>query len=93
MESCGLVLHSDHSWINIWTNGWWMEKLDKVSWLVYWCFGSSRPLRITSGLKETFIKSCIIERTSKAEVRSEEQSENTECCRENLWNKMQLKGP
>ena len=48
---------------------------------------------IISGLKETFIKRHIVERTSKAEVRLEEQRERTESCRENLWNEIQLKGP
>ena len=30
---------------------------------------------------------------SKAEIRSKEQSEKTERFRENLWHKIQLKGP
>ena len=46
-----------------------------------------------SGLKETFIKRHIVERTNKAEVRPEEQGEKTERCREILWNEIQLKGP
>ena len=46
-----------------------------------------------SGLKETLRKRRIVERTNKAEIRSEEQSEKTESCRENLWNEIQLKGP
>ena len=45
------------------------------------------------GLKETFIKIFIVERTDKAEIRPEEQSEKTASCRENLWNEIQLKGP
>ena len=50
--------------------------------------------RIISGQKETFIKRYIIERTNKAEIRPEEQSEKAESfCRENLWNEIQLKGP
>ena len=49
--------------------------------------------RIISGLEETFIKRHIIERTNKAEIRPEEQSEKSESCRENLWNEIQLKGP
>ena len=48
---------------------------------------------IRSGLKETFIKRYIVERTSKTEIRPEEQSLKTEGCRENLWNKILLKGP
>ena len=40
---------------------------------------------IISGLKETFIKRHIVERTDKAEVRLVEQSEKTESCQENLW--------
>ena len=60
---------------------------------VNWCFKPSQPQRITSGLKETFIKRYTVERTNKAEIRPEEQSEKTESCRENLWNEIQLKGP
>ena len=52
--------------------------------LVNWCFKPSQPLGIISGLKETFIKRHIVERTNKAEIRPEEQSEKTESCRENL---------
>ena len=35
----------------------------------------------------------IVERTSKAEIRPEEQRLKEESCRENLWNEIQLKGP
>ena len=34
--------------------------------------------RITSGLRETFIKIHIVERTNKAELRPEEQSKKAE---------------
>ena len=61
--------------------------------LVSWYFKPSQPQRIISGLRETFIKKYIAERTSKAEIRPEEQSEKAESCRENLWNEIQLKGP
>ena len=61
--------------------------------MVNWCFEHSQPLGIISGLKETFIKRYTVERTSKAEIRAEEQSETTESCREKLWNEIQLKGP
>ena len=44
-------------------------------------------------LRETFIKGYIVERTSKAEIRLEEQNEKVESCRENLWNEIQSKGP
>ena len=60
---------------------------------VNWCFDPSQPLGITSGLTETFIERYIVERTNKAEIRPEEQSEKTERCRENLWNEILLKGP
>ena len=36
---------------------------------------------------------CIAERTSKAEIKPEEQSEKAESCREDLWNEIQLNGP
>ena len=39
---------------------------------------SIQPQRIISGLKKTFIKRYIVERTNKAEIRPEEQSEKTE---------------
>ena len=48
------------------------------------CFEPSRPLRIITGLKETFIKRYTVERTNKVEVRPEEQSENVEICQENV---------
>ena len=35
----------------------------------------------------------MVERTRKAEIRLEEQSEKAEGCRENLWNEIQLNGP
>ena len=38
-------------------------------------------------------KRFIVERTSKAEIRPEEQSEKAESCRENLWNGVWFKGP
>ena len=44
-------------------------------------------------MKETFTKKYIVERTNKAEIRLEEQSEKVESCQENLWNETQLKGP
>ena len=56
--------------------------------LVSWCFKPSQPQRIISGLKESFIKRYIAERTNK-----EVQSEKAESCRENLWNEIHLKGP
>ena len=55
-----------------------------VSLLVNWCFEPSQPLGILSGLKETFIERCIVERTDMAEIRQEELSEKTESCRENF---------
>ena len=48
---------------------------------------------IISGLKETFEERYIVERTNRAEIRPEEQSEKSESCQENLWNEIQLKGP
>ena len=60
--------------------------------LVSWYLKPSQPQKITSGLRETFIKRYIIERTNKAEIRPEEESEKVASCQENLWNKIQLKG-
>ena len=39
------------------------------------------------------MKRCIVERTNKAEIRPEGQSEKAESCRKNLRNEIQLKGP
>ena len=61
--------------------------------LVDWCLEPSQPLGTSSGLKETFIKRYTVERTNKAKIRPEEQSQKTKSCRENLWNEIQLKGP
>ena len=60
--------------------------------LVSSCFKPSRPQRIISGLKETFVKKYLPEKTNKAEIRPKEQSEKAESCRKNLWNEIQLKG-
>ena len=43
--------------------------------------------------KETFMKKYIVEWTSKAEIKPGEHREKAESFRENLWNKIQLKGP
>ena len=61
--------------------------------LVSWCFKPSQPQRIISGLKETFIKKYIVEKTNTAELRSEEQGEKTGSYWENSWNEINLKGP
>ena len=61
--------------------------------IVSWCFKPGQPQRIISGLRETFIKRYKVERTNKAEIRPEEQSEKAESYRENLWNEIHLKGP
>ena len=68
-------------------------QLDAVCLFVSWCFECSQPQRSTSALRETFIKRYVVEWTNKAEIRPEEQSEKAESCRENLWNKIQVKGP
>ena len=39
------------------------------------------------------MKKYTIERTNKAEIRPEEQSEKAGGCRENLWNEIESKGP
>ena len=57
------------------------------------CFKPSQPQMIISGLKETFMKRSIVQRTNKEELRPEEQSEKAESYRENFWNEIQLKGP
>ena len=59
--------------------------------VVSWCLKPSPPQRIISGLRETFIKRYIVERTNEAELRPEEKWES-EVLLENLWNEIQLKG-
>ena len=44
-------------------------------------------------MRETFIKRYIVERTDKAEIRPEEQSNKAKGCRENLVKEIELKGP
>ena len=61
-----------------------LKKKKKKSWLVSWCFKPSQTLRIIPGLRDTFVKRYIVERTSKAEIRPEEQSEKAESCWENF---------
>ena len=67
--------------------------LREFSYLVIGCFEPSQSQRIVSGFKETFIKRDTVERTNKAEIRPEEQSGKARSRRENVWNKIQLKGP
>ena len=50
-----------------------------------------QPQRILSGLRQTFIERYIVERTNKADLRPDEQSEKAERCRENAWNEIQSK--
>ena len=77
----------------------WMSRGKLTTWrswgkwmLAGWCFKPSQPQRIISGLKETFVKRYIFERTKKAEIRPEEQSEKAESCWENLLMKYSWKG-
>ena len=63
------------------------------SQLFSWCFKPSQPQGIISGLRETFIKRYVVERTNKAEIRQKELSEKAGSRRENLWNEIQLNGP
>ena len=60
--------------------------------MVILCFEPNQPPGIIPGLKETFIKRHLAERTSKAEIRPEEQSQRAESCQKNLWHEIQLKG-
>ena len=65
--------------------GWWCfleqtttkQKKERKKELVIWRFEPSQPQGIISGLKETFIKRYIVERTYETEIRPEEQSEKT----------------
>ena len=51
---------------------------------VSWSLKPSQPQRILSGLRETFLKNNVVERTYKAEIRPQEQGEKAESCRETL---------
>ena len=70
----------------------WVFTDQRCQVIVSWCFKPSEPHRIILGLRETFTKRHIIERTKKAEIRPEEQSEKSESCRENLRRKYSWKG-
>ena len=52
--------------------------------LVGWCVKPILPQMITSGLGKTFIKRYTVEKTNKAEIRPEGQSEKAGSCRETL---------
>ena len=54
------------------------ERHDGAVIVVVWCFKPSQPQSIISGLRETFTKRYVVERTSKAEIRPEKQSEKAE---------------
>ena len=58
------------------------DAVDWVSYLVIGVLSPIKPLAITSGLKDTFIIRYIVERTNKAEISPEEQSEKTELSEE-----------
>ena len=47
----------------------------RICLFVIWCFEPGRLQGIISGLKETFIKRHVVERTYKAELRPEARSE------------------
>ena len=64
----------------------------EISSFVSWCFKPSQPQRTILGLRENSIKRYIVEKTNKAEIRPEEQSEKAESCWKNLLNEIQLKG-
>ena len=52
------------------------------------------PLRIISGLKETFMKRNIVQKTNTQKlIRPEEQTEKVESCQNNLWDEIQLNEP
>ena len=72
-----LVLH-----IIIWHESGSRSRTARVSTLASGYITPSQQQRIISGLKETFIKRCIVKRTNKAEIRPEEQSETAKSCRE-----------
>ena len=56
---------------------WTLLFLGVKRYLVSPCFEPSPPLGIISGLKETIMKRYTVEKTNKAEIRPEEQSEGT----------------
>ena len=70
-----------------------METGKEVFLSVSWGLSPVNQQRVVLGLKQTFIKRYIVERTNKAEVRPEEQSEKAESCRENFQNEIHLKEP
>ena len=60
-----------------------------------WCLEPSQPqkdyIRAEGDLHKEIYS--LVQRTNKAEIRSEEQSQKVESCRKNLWNGRQFKGP
>ena len=61
-----------------------------ISWLVLYAQSTTKDYIRAEG---DFYKRCVVERTNRAEIRPEEQSEKVGSCRENLWNEIQMKGP
>ena len=53
----------------------------------------TKNLSLNEKFRETFKKRYIVETINKAEIRPAEKSEKAESCSENLWKKIQLKGP
>ena len=54
--------------------------------------GALCPVNHKEELRETFRNRYIVERTNKAELRPEDESQKMESW-ENFWNEIQLKGP
>ena len=57
------------------------------------CYTGAIQKSLPLNERETFNKRYTAEMFNKAEIRPEEQNEQAESCREDLWNKIQLKGP
>ena len=86
------LLHSGMFMADITSAASWTIVYNGIQ-LVSLCFKPSHPQRIKSGLRETFIKRYIVERTSKAGKDRKDRVRKRKSCWENLLNEIQLKGP
>ena len=60
----------------------------KISYLVLYAQQTTKDHIRAEGDFHKEIKKKVVERSSTAEIRPEEQSAKAESCRENLWNKI-----
>ena len=72
------------------------DKISRLNFKAYLPYQGETRHQVTGAClvqSSRHTKRYIVQSTNEAEIRLGEQSENTESCRENLWNEIQVKGP